>query len=485
VRLLVAVLVFLLVAFAAIATATGLRAGRVSEQVSDRLLPALAAVEQLQTAYRDQVNAQHSYVLSGQRSFLLPYEGAAPVIETARTEVRGLLADQPPALAMLDGIAQAHDQWLRESSRPVLALVAQGRSAEAMVLIAPGGLDFQLSTVVRDRLDQLWAITMDALATASAQATRAQREGLAAVGLALGLGLLVATLTLVDLHRSVTRPIADLIRCVAAVAGGALDRPVRSSGPAEITLIAQAVERMRQLLAAHAQHAVAAEHQTTKTGESERIGTDLRHQVVGRLSSTGISLTSLASRQPDVAEPLMAAVQELDEVTSQLRRAVFDLNCPDPGTRTVRQQVFDLIAEVERDLGFVPSVSIGTPVDTSVDPELTHEVLAATREALSALSSGHNPDDAAVRLAIIDTDLHLFVKYATEPPVGNGDQRWTQMTTRATRLGGTCTTHQDRDGNTVLDWTVPIPGAEASPPVLPNPFDASRPFAGVSGPDGR
>ena len=453
---LVAVLVVLLVAIAVVAVGTGLRAGQANQEVSDRLLPALEGVGDLQKTYRDQLTAQREYVLSGQPSFLEPYEAAPAAVDAVQTRLRRLLGGEPAMIAALDSAQQAYDEWLERASRPVIALVGQGDVAQAREIIAPGGLNTSLYTVIRERVDALRRMVQGQVTTATARVAEVQRQVLWAIGIALVIGLFIGALALVDLRRSVTRPIADLVTGVAAVAGGAVDRPVPATGPAEIANIARAVERMRLQLADHTRKAVAAEHQMARSQESERIATELRDQVIGRLFATGSSLISLANRHAEVNPPLLAAVRQLDEIGRRLRQVIFDLNlAAEDGQRSVRQQLLDLVEEVERDLGFTPAIGIDGPVDTIRNGKLVTQVIAAAREALSAISLEDHPHQAAIRLTLADSTLHLVTEHETQPDVADHNERWTTIAARATNLGGTCTVRHNDDGRTVLDWAVP------------------------------
>lgn len=59
--------------------------------------------------------------------------------------------------------------------------------------------------------------------------------------------------------------------------------------------------------------------------ERERVARDLHLTVIPRLFATGLSLMSTASRtsEPELADRLLAAVDEIDEAIRQLRIAMF------------------------------------------------------------------------------------------------------------------------------------------------------------------
>jgi len=450
VQLVVTALLVLLVVSGLVALATSQRADRANEYVAQELLPALVGVERLQKAYLDQQTGVRGFALTEQPSFLEPYEAAPAVIEEEHRGLRATLDGDEAALAALAAVQRAYEEWHSQAVVPVLSHLRAGRAAVAMQVIE-SGTGNRLFGALRERVDTLRAAVQDMIAAATTRLDEARTTALWIVGLAFGVAVLLAAVTMMELRRTVTRPIAGLVGSVSAVAGGELDRSVRQQGPPEIEEIASAVEQMRRKLADHTREAVVAERRQTKLREAERIATDLQDHVIERLFDTGISLSSLASRQPALAEPLLVAVQELDGAIRELRGVVFDLAATEPGQAGLRDRVVSLAGEVERVVGVAPDLDFYGPVDHVLSAEQADELVETVRDVLSGIAMQRTAERVSVRLAVEGSMLHLRVVHDGSAPADN----WSAVAGSAERLGGSCTVRRTEDGDTALDWTVP------------------------------
>jgi nitrate/nitrite-specific signal transduction histidine kinase len=100
-----------------------------------------------------------------------------------------------------------------------------------------------------DRLRvQLARLQRRTTALTTSQLNRISADQLAAnvvTAVAVALALLISGLSIVLVRRHVDQPLGRLVSQVKAVAGGAYDRPISSSGPTEVAVLAQAVTSMR------------------------------------------------------------------------------------------------------------------------------------------------------------------------------------------------------------------------------------------------
>lgn len=120
--------------------------------------------------------------------------------------------------------------------------------------------------------------------------------------------------------------------------------------------------------------------------------------MIQRLFATGMSIQAVAMRSSDALRPrLDDAVDAIDEAIRDIRSSIFQLS-HGSARQGVRAGLFDLAAEAERLVGFVPRVHFDGPVDSQLDGELGTEVLSVVRELVSN----------AVRHAQA-TDLHIEV----------------------------------------------------------------------------
>lgn len=448
VRVVVGALVALLALCGVVAFVASVAVERTHRQVADVWLPALVDVERLQKAYLDQQSGVRGYAITGQRSFLEPYETAVPVVDEQHARLDRALTGQDGALAALADVREAYQAWLSGSVDVVLGHIADGRPNAAIVVIS-SGIGQLLFEVVRQRVDVLRSVVQDLVTDAGHSFDTSKNTALAVILMTVLVALALAVITAIGLRRSVTRPLTELVTGISAVAAGALDRPVRVTGPQEIAGIAAAAERMRVSLMRHTADAVAAERRVAKAREGERIAANLAKQVIDRLFAAGMSLSSLANRHPEVRGPLLERVHDLDTTIVELRGAVFDLAEAARGRdESLSDRVAVLIGDLERVLGAVPAIRIDGPVDQTVAPGLADAVMAVLSEVLPAVG-GAGP--AVVRLAVADGRFHLELTHRAQ-----GRQGWeSSVAGRAEQLGGSMDVHDAPGGVRVLDWSAP------------------------------
>jgi signal transduction histidine kinase len=222
------------------------RATHVNEQLVDRSTPALINAVRLESGLVDQETGIRGYGLTGQRSFLEPYQKGIDTQERAIVRLREVTTGDAAAAADLAEVLRLAEQWQSRIARPIAAL-PPGRQAEFAARQSEPG-------------KQLFDDLRQALTTQQThlQATRNQnREELRAVdGLRnvvfiaiAGIILLLAGLVFAGLRRGVTDPLERLSRDVERVAGGEFDHAISPSGPADLRRLAEIVEQMRRRLA--------------------------------------------------------------------------------------------------------------------------------------------------------------------------------------------------------------------------------------------
>ncbi len=216
--------------------------------------------------------------------------------------------------------------------------------------------------------------------------------------------------------------------------------------------------------------------------ERERIARDLHDTVIQRLFGVGLQLQSIVPIVPaeDVAQRIVDAVGELDEVIRQVRTTIFALDVPAPARGGLRTQVLDVCAQATRSLGFDPEVRFRGPVDRLVPAPVVPELLAALREALanvarhahasrvevevtvegpaeSAAEPGASAAEpvataAVARLEVRDDGIGPPVVH--RHPAGRGLDN---LANRAAALGGSFTLAAHPSGGARAIWQVPLP----------------------------
>lgn len=296
----------------------------IQSDLRDRLRPAQAAVIDLTRAYVDQETGQRGYALTGQRTFLQPYEDGRRDADRLHAQLDRLLRADPVAGPLLGRTLEAGRRWQQEAAEPEIAARARGpvRTAEAVVLATRGKQLFDLLRArvaeVAQRVDQL---TQDRLAQVAAAQARANLTTALAALVAVGM----AGWTAVALPRSTTRPLARLVRELTAVAGGENERRITVAGPAEVRTIAAAAETMRTTLVSSAEALAGAQHQIGAAGERERVAHQVGDRTLHRLYALTLALTRLGASHPPLAETVRPLVDDTDEIAHELRGIIYPL----------------------------------------------------------------------------------------------------------------------------------------------------------------
>jgi signal transduction histidine kinase len=205
--------------------------------------------------------------------------------------------------------------------------------------------------------------------------------------------------------------------------------------------------------------------------DRDRIARDLHDLVIQRLYATGMSLqgTMPMITRPEVADRVTRAVDDMDQTIREIRGTIFALQARDTGSQPdPRADIVRLVEEMTAVLGFAPSLRLGAGLRTLPSEELTEQVLAVLREALSntARHAGASRADVTVDvdhdgiLAVIVTDN------GTGLPPGGRRSGLRNLADRAKDLGGELRLGQadpaaPRPG-TRLEWRVPAATIPAS-----------------------
>ncbi|NEA19061.1 sensor histidine kinase [Streptomyces halstedii] len=243
-------------------------------ELVDRIQPARSSSYQLQTSLLDQETGVRGYALTGDASFLEPYEAGMAAERLRLGRVRELVGNEQPFADDLDRIEEAADEWRARRAGPLIASVGEnGPARESSAPIGRSKAEFdtlrELNTTLQTHLD-----TARDQARAELDAARATRDRVL-WALVAGSVLAVVVLSLL-LHRMVGRPLNALAAASGSVRSGAFGNRIEVHGPSDVRAVAAAVEDMRRRLAAEL--AESQERETLlaeQTGELRRSNSEL------------------------------------------------------------------------------------------------------------------------------------------------------------------------------------------------------------------
>jgi signal transduction histidine kinase len=199
--------------------------------------------------------------------------------------------------------------------------------------------------------------------------------------------------------------------------------------------------------------------------DRDRIARDLHDLVIQRLFATGMMLqgASRTTGQPEVADRIERAVQELDATILEVRSTIFALHEGRGEPTGLRGRVLRELGASAHSLGFEPTLRFDGPVDSVVPDEVGDHVVAALREALSNVARHAEATSVRVSLSVDDTDVVLIVTDDGVGMVTESRRRsgLANLEQRASALDGECHVEPaPGESGTRLVWRAPVrPGS--------------------------
>ena len=202
--------------------------------------------------------------------------------------------------------------------------------------------------------------------------------------------------------------------------------------------------------------------------DRDRIARDLHDLVIQRLYATGMSLQGTIPMigRPEVAARVSHAVDDMDQTIKEIRGAIFALQARDTGSPSdPRADIVHLVEEMTATLGFTPSLRLGAGLRTLHSDELTEQVLAVLREALSnvARHAGASQADVTVDVGQDGVLSVLVADDGTGIPAEGRRSGLRNLADRAAKLGGELRLGPAEPGalrpGTRLEWRVPVTSA--------------------------
>ena len=198
--------------------------------------------------------------------------------------------------------------------------------------------------------------------------------------------------------------------------------------------------------------------------DRDRIGRDLHDLVIQRLFALGLGLqaTARAAGEPDIAQRLETAVDDLDATINDIRRTIFALGQAET-TADLQSEVTKVVERAEKTLKFRPRLRFEGPVRSVVSDELAPDLIAVLAEALSNASKHA---EARVVSVVVSAGNRLVLTVTDDGkglPEGVVESGLANIRERAALRGGTFDVVSSPGQGTKVTWAVPTATAEPSP----------------------
>jgi two-component system, NarL family, sensor histidine kinase DevS len=191
--------------------------------------------------------------------------------------------------------------------------------------------------------------------------------------------------------------------------------------------------------------------------DRDRIARDLHDHVIQRLFAVGLTLQGAVprARSTDVQQRITECVDDLQDVITEIRTAIFDLHGSSSGTTRLRQRL-DAAVSAFSSNELHTTVRYDGPLSV-IEADLADHAEAVVREAVSNAVRHGNASAVVVTVTVAD-DLRIEVADNGQGLAGTiTESGLANLRRRATDSGGEMTVGPSPGGGTVLSWWAPLP----------------------------
>ncbi|WP_416063505.1 GAF domain-containing protein [Rhodococcus indonesiensis] len=196
----------------------------------------------------------------------------------------------------------------------------------------------------------------------------------------------------------------------------------------------------------------------TVLADRDRIARDLHDHVIQRLFAHGLNLqsTHARTRSPEIQGRLADMIDDVQNIITDVRTAIFDLHGGAEGGRQLRQALHDIVAEQTAEVGLRTVVRMSGPLNV-VTGSLADHAEAVLREAMSNVVHHSGADTVTVTVSVDDYLTLDVTDNGVGLPVTVARSGLHNLASRAEEASGTFTATAVDTGGTRVLWSAPLP----------------------------
>ncbi|MGW3349270.1 CHASE3 domain-containing protein [Nonomuraea rubra] len=416
----------------------------------------LTMANRLERLIIDMETSQRGFALTGQESFLQPWQAAVAAFPGQASELERLVADDPAQHELARRIEAEGTSYIDAYSVPLVRAMRGDRAVARAAETAEGR---RRVDTMRGEFDALVAVTLSAARTEQRQSDTAALRAITS-----GVAGLIASVALIGayslyLARAVVTPVRRLAGATRQLTDGDLRARVPERGIGEIRVLERGFNTMAATLDGQREELAASRSRIVTSADQarRRIERDLHDGIQQRLVSLVLDVrttqATLPPDRPDLAEPLDRladglgeAVDELREISRGIHPAILSEAGLGPALKTLARRS---PVPVELDVN-VPG-RLPEPVEVAAYYVVSEALTNTAKHAQAAIVTVRAClEEGTLRLRVSDDGVGGATSGTGSGLLGLAD--------RVEALGGTVTVDSPPAQGTTLHADLPVTG---------------------------